>query len=537
MYYRHKKKEFLISLCYLLSTILIGLISNKLIFSDKGADALKRISTIRVTNSDDSISARLRYYSHVIEEIKESSIFGVGLGNWKLKSIKYDALNIKGYVVPYHAHSDFIQLGAELGVIGFLLYLGIFIWAIFYVFRIILKSNITDKEKIFLFLLILSLGSYTIDANLNFPIARPQVLVVWGVVLALIITFYQNFNFKNQSKEKIKKLIQLSFFILAFLFLIPSLIISNKVFESLKGQMYLLQDFNTNQYNLALNEVENITPNIPNITVTTIPINSIKARYFVQNKKYDKALKLIESGTNANPYLFYSEILKSQIFEELGKLDSAKYYASKAFYGLPNNQLHSSRFLNLINRTGDKVELEKAFSLLTVNNDELNWKNYLTIASNLYPPGQKEILDRAKLAVNIFPNNLNFKNLLNAVSVGRKQMIESAEISKMALKYFNSKEFEKAAIEFEKAIKLNSMDYANYENAAIANYMTGNLFKAIEQIDKVINDLNPLNGKCEYIKALIFIKLGDAVGACPLLVTAKNSGNSQAGPVYEQYCK
>ena len=213
-------------------------------------------------------------------------------------------MNIKGYVVPYHAHSDFIQLGAELGVIGFLLYLGIFIWAIFYVFRIILKSNITDKEKIFLFLLILSLGSYTIDANLNFPIARPQVLVVWGVVLALIITFYQNFNFKNQSKEKIKKLIQLSFFILAFLFLIPSLIISNKVFESLKGQMYLLQDFNTNQYNLALNEVENITPNIPNITVTTIPINSIKARYFVQNKKYDKALKLIESGTNANPYLF-----------------------------------------------------------------------------------------------------------------------------------------------------------------------------------------------------------------------------------------
>ena len=96
--------------------------------------------------------------------------------------------------------------------------------------------------------------------------------------------------------------------------MIPSLIISNKVFESLKGQMYLLQDFNTNQYNLALNEVENITPNIPNITVTTIPINSIKARYFVQNKKYDKALKLIESGTNANPYLFYSEILKSQIF-------------------------------------------------------------------------------------------------------------------------------------------------------------------------------------------------------------------------------
>ena len=34
---------------------------------------------------------------------------------------------------------------------------------------------------------------------------------------------------------------------------------------------------------------------------------------------------------------------------------------------------------------------------------------------------------------------------------------------------------------------------------------------------KVINELNPNNGKCEYIKALIFIRLGDQIGACPLL--------------------
>ena len=45
-----------------------------------------------------------------------------GLGNWKLKSIEYDSKNIEGYIVPYHAHSDFIQLGAELGVIGFSLF-------------------------------------------------------------------------------------------------------------------------------------------------------------------------------------------------------------------------------------------------------------------------------------------------------------------------------------------------------------------------------------------------------------------------------
>ena len=80
------------------------------------------------------------------------------------------------------------------------------------------------------------------------------------------------------------------------------------------------------------------------------------------------------------------------------------------------------------------------------------------------------------------------------------------------------------------------MDYSNYENAAIANYMIGNYDKAINQIDKVINDLNPLDGKCEYVKALIYLKLGDPIGACPLLKTSSDSGNSQAKPPI-QYCK
>ena len=129
--------------------------------------------------------------------------------------------------------------------------------------------------------------------------------------------------------------------------------------------MVLLQDFNSNQYNLPLNQVESIVPDIPNITVTTIPINSVKARYFYNAKKYEKAKAFIEKGTKANPYLFYSEILKSQIFEEQGKLDSAKFYAKKAFFGLPNNELHSTRYMNLLNLTADRKSLDEAFELLT----------------------------------------------------------------------------------------------------------------------------------------------------------------------------
>ena len=48
--------------------------------------------------------------------------------------------------------------------------------------------------------------------------------------------------------------------------------------------------------------------------------------------------------------------------------------------------------------------------------------------------------------------------------------------------------------------------------------------------------MNPLNGKCEYIKALIYLKFGDPIGACPLLKTSRDSGYGQAENTFNQYC-
>ena len=521
---------------YILIPLLFAVIVNQVFIANKGADALSRAATISISTNDGSVNQRLRYYQDVLTHLSSNPIFGTGLGNWKLKSIDYDSKDIAGYVVPYHAHSDFIQLGAELGILGFLLYLGVFFWAVYYVYIFIRYSKSSMEEKTFVFLLLIALGVYSVDANLNFPIARPQVLVVWTVIMGLILTYYQNYKGATDS-IKIKPILTPVFLSLAFLCLLPSLYVTNKVYESLKGQMFLLQDFNSNNYNVPLNQIDNIVPDMPNITVTTIPINSVKARYYVNAKKYDKALALLDQGTNANPYLFYSEILKSQIYQEQGKLDSAKVYARKAFFGLPNNDLHASRYINLINITRDKKALEEAFELLTYKNKPVNWKNYLIIANSINSPKDPILIERAKKATEIFPNNGEIKNLYNQIAVGTDNLNESISYSKIGLEFFNKGQYQNAAIEFEKALNANPLDFANFENAATANYMVGNLEKAEQQIDVVINDLNPLNGKCEYIKALIYIKMGDPVGACPFLATARDSGFSQAEASFDQYCK
>ena len=531
-----RSKKTLISLGYILMPLFLAVAVNQIVIAGKGADAVSRAATISLSTKDGSINQRLRYYSDVLTHISSNPIFGTGLGNWKLKSIDYDSKDIKGYVVPYHAHSDFIQLGAELGIIGFLLYLGIFLWAVYYVFIYIRHSKSSIEEKTFVFLLLVALGVYSIDANLNFPIARPQVLVVWAAIIALILIYYQNHK-QADKPTKTKPFLTPIFLSLAFVCLVPSLYITNKVYKSLKGQMFLLQDFNSNKFNLPLNQVDSVVPDIPNITVTTIPINSVKARYYVNAKQYDKALALLDKGTKANPYLFYSEILKSQIFQEKGQLDSAKVYARKAFYGLPNNDLHASRYLNLINITKDREALEEAFNLLTDKNKINNWKNYLIIASGLYPPKDKNLVERAKRATELFPSNEEIKALYRQIAVGQLGVNAAASFSAKGLDYFNVQDYTNAAIEFEKALEANPLDYAHFENAATANYLIGNLEKALDQIEVVINELNPLNGKCEYIKALIFIRMGDPVGACPLLATSRDSGYTQAEATFDQYCR
>ncbi len=536
LYLKNKNRSYLYNFAYLLIPFGLAVFTNQVFLSDKGSDAIARASTITAGVNDDSVNQRLRYYEDVLTHFSSNPIFGVGLGNWKIKSIDYDAKDISGYVVPYHAHSDFIQLGAELGIIGFLLYLGVFIWATYFVYYIIRFSSASLEEKVFLFLILTALAIYSVDANLNFPIARPQVLVVWAIIIALINFYYKKNSFsKNNTRNK--TLLSYSFLGIGLITLVPSVYVTNSVYESLKGQMFLLQDFNSNQFNVSINQVDNIVPDIPNISVTTLPLNSVKARYYLNARKYDKAISLVENGTGANPYLFYSELLKSQIFTAKGRIDSAKFYAKKAFFGLPNNPLHTSNYINLINQTSDEDALEEMFDLLTAKNDINNWRNYLIVSARLNTQRKdRRIIKRAEKASKLFPYDQQIQNLYRSIAVGKLNADMATDFSSQGLSFFNNGDYAKAAKEFEKAIEKNPLEYSYFENSATANYMVGNLNKALDQIDVVINDLNPLNGKCEYIKALIYIRMGDHIGACPFLETSVDSGFLDAEPLYNQYC-
>lgn len=531
--HRKKIKELFINFFYVVPFFL-ALFLNQILLSDKGVSAIDRATTLGRGVSDNSINQRFRYYQDVFTQIGETPIFGVGLGNWKLRSIHHDRFDIDGYIVPYHAHSDFIQLGAELGILGFILYIGIFIFAAYFSFILLFKSDLDYFNKWFILILITALGVYFIDANLNFPIARPQVLAPWALIISLISFHF--YKFKSGSKGLNYKFFK-PFPLLTMVLMIFSITITYKTYQSHKGQLTLLRDFNTNKFSIPLDRVETITPNLPNITVTTIPMESIKARYFINLKKYDKALELLNKGSKANPYLFYSENQKAQVFLNLGKIDSALVYSKKAFYGLPKNALHASTYAQILGLKKDTKGLIKAFDLLNEKSGPIIWKNFLVILSQNLPSKDPDFVKYATKAVELFPNDEEFFALKKLATISQSRINEAANISKKGLDFFNRNNFIEAAIEFENASKIDFLEYAHYENAASAYFMAGDYQNALDLSQKVIDEFNIKTGKSEYINGLVKLNTNLPTQGCKMLKKAIELGYTQAQNIFNQRCK
>ena len=147
---------------------------------NNSATLSNRLSSISVNQT--STALRLSYYKQAFNHFLENPIIGVGLGNWKVKSIDYDNKLMSSYTVQYHAHNDFLQFLAELGIIGTLLYLGLFILSFLTNIKLVFSNGTSDKY--FSIILILSLGAYFVDSNLNFPYAR----VVNQIMFVSILT-------------------------------------------------------------------------------------------------------------------------------------------------------------------------------------------------------------------------------------------------------------------------------------------------------------------------------------------------------------
>ena len=158
------------------------------------ANVFSRIQTIDL--NEESTSQRIRFYGHALDYIFNNPIRGLGLGNWKIKSIEYDSKNMRNYIVPYHVHNDLLEIGTEIGLIGLLFYV-IFLFSPFINTILQILKHEGESTVNFGIALIGAFIVYLVDANLNFPNAR----VIMQLSLVLVATTSLFYTKKFQLNE------------------------------------------------------------------------------------------------------------------------------------------------------------------------------------------------------------------------------------------------------------------------------------------------------------------------------------------------
>jgi len=520
------KLKFVKSIFIIIPIILSILLSNGFLSSKEQNSFFNRASTISMSTNDGSVNQRLRFYKHALSSISKNIFFGIGIGNWKLVSIDYDKKNIQQYIIPYHAHNDFLQIGSESGILAMISYVMVFTFILLMLYNYYLK----DRKDLFLIYIFSSILVYLFDSLLNFPIARP----INQLSLILVLSFIINLNQVQKLSLSKSRFFDITIISIVLFFSTVAIYSSYKNFVSLRDQYVLYSDYNGNSKILSTNNIHLVQETFPNLTATVLPINELKANYFIQEGRYEEALNLL-SKKNLNPYSGFRENMMVQAFKGLKIDDSVYKYIRKAFYKLPSNASHSTQYFNELRKRKDIKEIDYAFSMINFKTP-LVWKSYLNSKSEIYGPGNIEMKKNIDSLIEAFPEDEDFKELEKFIRIGKEKFTKSIEVYLAGEENFNQGNFILAIENYQDAINLDPAEYSYYENIAICYQKMGDTYNAYKYFDIVIDSLNPRTGKSEFYKGVNLIKDKNIKQGCDLLKKSMSYGFVGAKNVLYQFC-
>ena len=534
-----KKKYFIYSL---ISLVVAGTINSQLFKNNKSLNVLERSTSLNTS----STQQRLRFYDSALQSIQQNPILGVGIGNWKLHATEYDKPFMRDYSVPFHAHNDFLEVLAELGVFGFTLYFGIYLWLFYLIFKVVNSREFNnDNHSDLMILCFISLIVYLADSFLNFPFTRPlmqiQNLFFWAVILVVIgqkVNVKNIFSVKIDQTKAFQKILSLFLIVSGLSF---SLFISQKVFNSFQEQQFFVAAGNGTFTNYTREYVESLESKIPNLSAVTVPLETLKANLIyniIKEEKPDDTLHyMIAKGKNHNPFLPFNELTKSVLFIKQEKPDSAYLYAKKAFYEIPNHEIHFKLLMDIAEAYKDSLEVEKAFN--SIKNKNLRnsfYEKYFEVSLNIKNNiglTEKDILKK----YNSNNPDSDLSEVYNTIfKVGKKNVEDGYYESLRANDFFKENKFEDAALSFEKAYSYNPQEVSYYENAANSHMQAGNDKKAIKILKEVLSRLNPKTGKAEYLLGIIYIGMQENQTGCEYLYKSKNKGFNVNKLMFSKFC-
>jgi O-antigen ligase len=548
LYFRKKEniKSSIVSIAYFLVPVVFAFFFSNLALSNineatSSGAVTDRIQSIQLNNQ--ASSGRLHLWEGAIDYFLKHPFIGDGYGNWKLASIPYEKEFTNDLYVPYHSHNDFLEAAADLGILGGLAYLGLFVIAFIFTFQVWFKEKYKDY-RLFTTISFMAVACYFIDAFLNFPTERTSMQTMLTVSVALL--FAPAYLIQKDPAKKVKpfKFVLPAYIIIGFLLIGGSIFINKQVYESLKVQKYVMGEIDADP-KMALDEVKDAFPMFPNLSTSTLPIKALVARYYFRDKMYDESMRLLKESDNVNPALHYNDFIKTAIFSAQQNFDSTAFYAYRAFYNWPRATSYYKNALYAAAKKKDTVEINKIYNVYKKYRDGGEAVNqYLMAMYEVKGGADKNMINILDSAYVHFPKDtvplLNAKNLLARGFLGSQgsgQAVFTNQYSTDGGKLFAKGKYTQAASMYIKASTIEPNNYTHYENVAICYYTNKNFEKSIPYFDKAASFANNNTGKSEFFKAMSLVAMGKNSDACGPLQAAKNKNYPDIDKFIALYCK
>jgi O-antigen ligase/Tfp pilus assembly protein PilF len=531
IYNRHVQSNYKIRSLFkiiFLPLIIAFLLNNIQTFIFNTGSVQSRLATFSNISADFSLDSRFKYYSSAIQSFLEKPLFGKGIGSWEYESIKYAKEDLTDYVVPYHAHNDYLEILAETGFLGFVLYFGIIIIPLIYLFKYFFNKNTSKELKLFSVFFIASLVVYLIDSMFNFPFDRAVQQIHLAFILATIIILF---------KFKFSTLRNNNFIFIIILSLIPlSILASSRYFIQATHQNILITQFNRSDFSKPpLDEINRYDYKSKNLSATALPLSVIRGLYHLKNDKPEEALNYFRDGIKANPYIYISESFLGYTFDVLGQRDSAIVYTKQAFENLPKNAIHYANYINSLVQFRDSLKIKEIYNSIENKANELYAEVYLLAMSQITDPSNSQFtLDNIEFDFQSGSDRL--KKGYYVLQVGEDNMYIADYNYQLGLEYFENGNFNEAYKSFKAASEINPFEYSYKENTANTLLRLGRDDDALVILNQMINEDKNYSPKSFYLRGLVLYDKNKKLEACHDLKIANDAGILGDSKIYERLC-
>lgn len=164
-----------------------------------GFVAVKYQEKFSLLTRTESMKERINIWHNTTGMIKEYPLTGVGAGNWQIFFPKYGLTRFydinftisEGLTNFQRPHNDFLWVFAETGIFGFIIYCSIFLFAFYYLIKL-LTGETELKQKLLWLIFFFALLGYVFIAMVDFPLERMEHQIILGLMLAYIASQYIN---------------------------------------------------------------------------------------------------------------------------------------------------------------------------------------------------------------------------------------------------------------------------------------------------------------------------------------------------------